>query len=131
MAKQIPHCLAIWIDHQEAVIMDISDIKSNEKNKIVTVTGPHPKKNGNSPQRADTHRREELKHFYDSVIYHLDKADQILILGPAQAKFELRERIQHYKKLKNKALTLQNAPQLNEKALLGRVKRYFDRQHGS
>lgn len=130
MAKRIPHCLAIWIDHKEAVVIDTLDPKASRNSKIFTIAGPHHKKNGNSRRGADSHRREDLKEFYDSVIQYLNKAETVLIIGPAQAKFELRERIQHYKKLKYLPLTLQNAPPLNEHALLRRITRYFAQQYG-
>ena len=84
MAKRIPHCLAIWIDHKEAVVIDTLDPKASRNSKIFTIAGPHHKKNGNSRRGADSHRREDLKEFYDSVIQYLNKAETVLIIGPAR-----------------------------------------------
>jgi len=66
-----------------------------------------------------------LKHFYDEVVHYLSSADDVLILGPGQAKHELRRRIEHHKILKGKVLALINASRLTEAELIDQAEAFF------
>jgi len=66
-----------------------------------------------------------LKHFYEEVIDHLGSVDEILILGPGQAKHELSNRIEHHKGLKGKVIDLVNAPEMSEVELIAQAEAFF------
>ncbi len=95
----------VWIDHHKAVVVlmtddgeDIRHILSDVKKTAHTASGERVK---NSYTRNDfvaedkLERKVEnhLKNYYDEVITHLRDADSIVILGPGEAKGELKKRI--------------------------------------
>jgi hypothetical protein len=98
--------VGIWIDHRRAVVVTIE----NGNESIATLEGEadhQPKAAGRSgnptkwgPQATFNERRIEenyrlkVSHFYKDVIKSIGKADQLLIMGPAQAKLEFVEEVE-------------------------------------
>ena len=59
------------------------------------------------------------------MIDHLGPVDEILILGPGQAKHELNNRIEHHKGLKGKVMDLVSAPEISELELITQAEAFF------
>src|SRR5688572_31867360 len=101
----------VWIDHHKAVILLVSDegenvrqIMSDDRNSSHNANGVRVKSSHTRndfvaedklERKVESHRNE----YYDEVIACLQNADSIWILGPGEAKGELKKRIQS-KKLK-------------------------------
>ena len=85
--------VAIWVDHREAImVLFVGDHLDREKE--ILAGADSPVRDVNLPRyHLETHRHEVLKQYYDDVIQRLGPVDEILILGPGQAKHELRKRI--------------------------------------
>lgn len=97
----------LWIDHRRAVVVLISDkgeethkIESNVEKHIQRATGS--RHGGRFEEQAvpadDSRQREftgELNRFYDRVVARVRGAEAILILGPGEAKGELKKRFEH------------------------------------
>jgi hypothetical protein len=58
-------------------------------------------------------------------VEHLGTVDEIFILGPGQAKHELRSRIEHHKGLRGKAVDLKTTDKLSEEQFLLEAEKYF------
>jgi hypothetical protein len=93
----------LWIDHRKAVIVMFSDgveaTRSVESN-VERHGGAHSRASQDShPGKAeDTRERHfegELSKYYDEVIACIRDADAILIIGPGEAKGELKARLEH------------------------------------
>ncbi len=98
--------VGIWIDHRRAVVVTIE----NGNETIATLEGEadhQPKAAGRygnktkwGPQAPINERRVEENYklhvvrFYKDVIKSIGKMDQLLIMGPAQAKLEFVEEIE-------------------------------------
>jgi hypothetical protein len=93
----------LWIDHRKAVIVMISDgvettrlVESNvERHGGVhsrTSHDSHPHKPEDTRER---HFQGELSNYYDEVIACIRDAEAILIIGPGEAKGELKARLEH------------------------------------
>lgn len=98
--------VGIWIDHRTAVVVTIEDGQES----IKTMKGEadrQPKAAGRSgnptkwgPQatinehRVEENYRHQVVNFYKDVIKSIGKADQLLIMGPAQAKLEFVEEVE-------------------------------------
>jgi len=118
--------IAIWIDHHEALLAKFQDKNLTREEDFVSEAGPHTHGGGWSQHRIDAHRHEQLNHFYDEVVEHLGSPDEILILGPGQAKHELRARIEHHKGLRGKVVDLKTADKISEEEFIQEARAYFD-----
>jgi len=98
--------VGIWIDHRTAVVVTIEDGQESIKT-IEGTADRQPKAAGRSgnptkwgPQATiNEHRvaenyRLHVVNFYKDVIKSIGKADQLLIMGPAQAKLEFVEEVE-------------------------------------
>ena len=125
---KISDCVAIWIDHRIAFIVYVPDSRFHNGKNIWVEEGLGNGEPGHSLQHQNGHRQEALKRFYDKVICqlkHLIHVNEILIMGPGQAKYEFRHRINHHKVLKGKIADIQNASRMSEKELKAFASQYF------
>ena len=125
MSTYVSHHVAIWIDHQEAILVSFAGDHLDNEEDVFSSAGPHTHGGGRSQHHFESHRHEILKHFYDEVIHHLGSADEVLVLGPGQAKHDLRRRIEHHKSLKGKVSALINASRLTEAELISQAEAFF------
>jgi len=125
MKHNAPRRVAIWIDHREALLVAFVADQLQQEEELVSEVRPHTHGGGWSQHRFEAHRHEMLKHFYDDVIQHLGLVDEILILGPGQAKYELRARIEHHKGLKGKVVDVTSTDQLTEAELIDQAEAFF------
>ncbi|MFN0124062.1 MAG: hypothetical protein ACKV2V_26465 [Blastocatellia bacterium] len=86
--------VGLWIDHRKAVIVFLSGQEEEIKLISSEIEKPHGK-SGASVQADDQQQRkltEDLNRYYDEVISALGEATDILIMGPGEAKGELKKR---------------------------------------
>src|ERR1035437_9769488 len=92
----------LWIDHREAVIVILSD-KGQETRRVKSHVEKQLRRSGRSPSQAsfeaqmmpaDVPGKGEssgfLANYYDKVFSCLPPAKAILLLGPGEAKGELK-----------------------------------------
>jgi stalled ribosome rescue protein Dom34 len=97
----------LWIDHRKAVIVLLSDddedikvVKSNVEKHIQRAAGsrsggPFESQAVPSDDRQQRKFTEHLNAFYTEVISCICNADSILIMGPGEAKGELKKHLEH------------------------------------
>ena len=125
MSEHNPRYIAIWIDHRSATVLTFTGDNLEREQEFLSNAGPHTHGGGWSQRRIEAHRHEMLKHFYEEIIQHLGPVDEILILGPGQAKYELKKRIEHHKGLKGKVMDLDSAPEMSEVELIAQAEAFF------
>jgi stalled ribosome rescue protein Dom34 len=91
--------IAIWIDHREAIMAEFTDTHLQHEEELFSGVSPHTHGEGWSQQRFESHRRATLDHFYEEITQNLNGADEIIIYGSGQAKYELEQHINRYKGL--------------------------------
>ena len=103
----MPVQAGLWIDHRKAVIVVISDqgdttsvIESNVAKHVRYSGGAETgaaqeSRPGTAEDTRDRHFAGQLGTYYDEVIARVHGADAILILGPGEAKGELKARLEH------------------------------------
>jgi hypothetical protein len=121
-----PRRVAIWIDHREAILITFYGEIFISEEELFSEAGPHTHGGGWAQHRIEAHRHEILKHYYDEVIGHLGPVDEILILGPGQAKHELNRSIDHHKGLKGKVMAVHGTDRLTEKEFVAEAEQFFD-----
>jgi stalled ribosome rescue protein Dom34 len=95
----------LWIDHRRAVVVHVSGeeetttvIDSNVEKHVRYSAGGEsnasgPSRSGSGEDTRERHFEGQLNKFYDEVIASIRESDAILILGPGEAKGELRARL--------------------------------------
>lgn len=97
MKKQV----GLWIDHRRAVIVLLTG-KSEEIMEVLSgtekrdrFTGGTDSENNSVEDMLDNRYKNHLNSYYDKVIAVIRDAESFLIIGPGEAKRELRKRIEH------------------------------------
>ena len=127
--KHAKRQIAIWIDHREAILAIFKDAHLLKEEEIFSEAGPHTHGGGWSQKRIDAHRHAILDHFYDEIVQEIKGADEILIYGPAQAKHELQQHINHNKALQQRVLDLITTDKLSEHDFVRRAVKDFVSTH--
>ncbi len=126
MSHDKPRRVAVWIDYREAVLIAFRGETVIGEEELLSEAGPHTHGGGWSQHRFEAHRHEVLKHYYEEVIQHLGPVDEILLLGPGQAKYELHHSIDHHKGLKGKVMAVRSASSMTEHEIVAAAEQFFD-----
>jgi hypothetical protein len=126
--------VGIWIDHRRAVVVTIE----NGEESIKTIEGEvdhKPKAAGRSgnptkygPQATiNEHRVEEnyklhVVNFYKDVIKTIGKPDELLVMGPAQAKLEFASELEKVSELRGIALKIETADKMTDPQIAAKVR---------
>lgn len=134
MTKTVSHShalrqFAVWIDHREAIIAAFQDAHLLHEEEVFSDAPPHTHGGGWSQKRLQSHRHATLEHFYKQIVQELKPADQIILYGPGQAKYELESHIQLEKTLQGKILYVVATEKLDEVALNRRAIADFKTAH--
>lgn len=125
MDRHKPRRVAIWIDHREAILVGFRGEQVTGEKELFSEVGPHTHGGGWAQHRFEAHRHELLKHYYDEVIQHLGPVDEILLLGPGQAKYELHHSIDHHKGLKGSVVAVRSTSRLTEQQVIAEAEEFF------
>ena len=125
----------LWIDHREAIIVVLS--KTGEQTKRIQSNAESQPRRSGEPSTgrfefqavpADDSRQREyngcLARYYDEIISFLRDAGTVLILGPGEAKGELKKR---FEKAKAGAhiVTMETVDKMTEPQIVARVRHHF------
>ncbi len=107
--------VCVWIDHSRAVIAAIDD----EEESLETI----PSHAGRHPLALDRSYENHLAHFYRDVIRHLGHPDELVVMGPAQAKQELKAEIEE-SLLRDVHVVLETAGDMTDPQVLARLRSF-------
>ena len=121
----------VWIDHRKAVVVtaldggeEINQIQSNLE-KQVRQPSEHARSTDNGP--ADQRDRAFLGHlsrYYDEVIARIGDAASVLILGPGEAKEELKKRLES-KPPHGRLIVLETIDKMTDRQIAAKIRRHF------
>lgn len=122
--------LGLWIDHKEALIA--SATKNSEVKRIVSDIEKHVRFAGGAASTTEEDIRDRrfdnhLQKYYDEVIAYIHDADSILILGPGEAKIELKKRLeaQH---LGDHIVGIETFDKMSEQQIAAKVRERFTKK---
>ncbi len=127
--------LGLWIDHRQAFLVrngtkkvEIipSHIKRREHFTGGARIGGSYNQNWDSEQRHDDHYRSQLEKFYNQVIRTLHEADSILIMGPGEAKLELKRALQKHGDLRNRLIKVETADKMTVNQMVAHVRLFYE-----
>ncbi len=133
--------IGLWIDHRKASITFITE--SGEETKLIISNVERQRRRlGGSPLKGAFERvrfsndinekrnfRLHLSVYYDSVIASVQNAESILIMGPGEAKNELKARLEE-KKLGAKITAVETVGFITDNRLKKRIRDFYA-THGS
>ena len=128
--------VGLWIDHREALIVALTE-NGEETTRIASNVEKQLRRSGRSPSDApfeaqmvpadDARERDyqgHLARYYDEIAWYLREAGSVLILGPGEAKGELKKRLAKGKE-GARLVALETADKMTEPQVVARVRQYF------
>lgn len=118
----------VWIDHQRAVIVLISEGHVATE-ALESGVDAHERFSGDHVGGGEKHYEQQfaahLARYYDEVILHLHEPRRLLILGPGQAKSELQAQLARRLARPACAIDLEPAGKLTDGEIVTRVQAFF------
>jgi stalled ribosome rescue protein Dom34 len=113
---------AVWIDHDEAKIFYLNP----ETFDASSVQAPHSHVRRHEGTTRERNHPTDEEHFFRDVARALDGAEEILVVGPAQAKLEFMKHVrEHDKPLAAKVLGVETVDHPTDGQLVAHARKYF------
>ena len=120
--------VGLWIDHRNAVIVSLTN-KVEEIRRVISHMEKHVRFSGAAQESSAEDQRDKrfsghLQKYFDRVISYIRDADSILILGPGEAKGELKTRLQ-IEALGDLIVGVETVDKMTDNQLAARVRQHF------
>lgn len=125
----------LWLDHREAVIVVLSEdghsttrILSGASKQLRRSSEPSEGKfKGHEAPAPDAREHAldaHLDRYYDEIITSVRDADSILIMGPGEAKGQLKKRFDT-RKSESRVIAVETAAQMTDHQVVEQVRHHF------
>ena len=124
--------VGVWIDRRRAVIVFV-DGKKTETTLISLHEEPHHRQSGVSLPADDVRQRQltgHLNNYYDEVVSFVSDAESFLILGPDEAKGELRKRLEK-NSLGRRTVDMETSDKITDPQIVALVRGHFVNQRAT
>jgi hypothetical protein len=121
--------VGLWIDHKRAVVVFVAGKETETKLISSNLEKPH-RQSGVATPADDVRQREltgHLNSFYDEVISCIRDAESILILGPGEAKGELKSRLDK-DGLSRRIVGVKTSDKMTDKQIVAVVRGHFNQR---
>jgi hypothetical protein len=115
----------VWLDHREAKVIDFSV----DDKHVVSVhhKGGHRQVHHKAGSIGSGHSNDD-GHFFDSVVAALGDAQEVLVVGPGNAKVGLQEHlVKKHPQVSRRVVGVEPLDHPSEGELLAYARRYFKR----
>lgn len=113
----------VWLDHSQAHVMHISP---DEVEKSVVQPAKPPLHLHSRSGTLGSGRQAEDQDYYHAIVEALKGAQEILVVGPAQAKLQLIKHIHaHDPAMVNKVVGIETVDHPTDGQLLAYARKYF------
>ena len=120
--------VGVWIDHKKAVIVSIAAGAVTTRT-LTSDVGAHPhysgSREGGGEKKYEERHNQDLDRYYDDVIGQLGKPDAVLLVGPGEAKLQLKERLSRSKALAERIVGIETADKLTDPQIVAKVKEHY------
>ena len=111
----------VWLDHSEAHVMHISP--DDVEKSVIQPSKPHRHLHSST---VGTGRQAENKAYYHAVVQALKGAQEILVVGPAQAKLQLIKHLHaHDHSMADKVVGVETVDHPSDGQLVAYARKYF------
>ena len=129
--------IGIWLDTEKAFIITLMNGSQSIKKLESEVehyhlhggygsSTPYGSQDASSEKRLNQRKKQQMKNYYQQIINQLNKPDNVLIFGPAQAKVGLKKAISSNKLLASKLAGVKTADTMTQNQLVAFVRNYFN-----
>jgi stalled ribosome rescue protein Dom34 len=120
--------VGLWIDHRKAVIVSLTD-KGEKTRRIISHMEKHVRFSGGAQDTAAEDQRDRrftghLHKYYEKVVSCIRDADSILILGPGEAKAELKERLENME-VHGHIVGIETVDKMTDNQIVAKVRQCF------
>jgi hypothetical protein len=122
------HNVGVWIDHKTAVIVSTSagHITTTTLDSDVDARPRYPGLHaGGGEKEYEPRHNLQLDRYFDAVISRVGLPDAVLILGPGEAKVELKARLGRSQARPRFTVVLDTVDKLTEPQIVATVKKHF------
>jgi stalled ribosome rescue protein Dom34 len=113
----------VWLDHSEAHVMHISP--DDVEKSVLRPAKPHAHLHSKSGA-VGSGRQSEDKAYYHAIVEALSGAQEILVVGPAQAKLQLIKHIHaHDHAMEEKVVGVETVDHPTDAQLVAYARKYF------
>ena len=113
----------VWLDHREARVIDFTVDDAHKS--VVHHHGGHRQVHHRSGSVGAGHAPEDAA-FFDEIVKAVGDAQEVLLVGPGQAKVALRHHVdQHRREFAQRVVGLESLDHPTDGELLGFAKKYF------
>jgi len=113
----------VWLDHSEAHVMHIAP--DDVEKSVVHPAKPHQHLHSKSGAPGSGKAAED-KHYYHAVVEALKGAQEILVVGPAQAKLQLIKHMHaHDQAVADKVVGVESIDHPTDGQLVAYARKYF------
>jgi len=121
--------VGLWIDHRKAVIVFVTG--ADVEIKLINSNVENPRgQSGRSTPADDIQQRvstEHLNSYYNEVISSLWNSGAILIMGPGEAKGELKKRIE-INNLKGRIVDVETVDKMTDPQIVAKARKHSLKQ---
>jgi hypothetical protein len=118
--------VGLWIDHKKAVIVFVTG--TEEEIKLINANDEKQHRQSGASMPADGLRQraltEHLNTYYDEVVSCIREAESILIIGPGEAKGELKKRLEK-ENLGGRIGGIETADKMTDPQIVAQVREHF------
>lgn len=122
--------IGLWIDHRKTVIViltsegeEIRQISSNME-KHIRFSGAAESSVGGAEDMRDRRFTNHLGTYYEGVISSIRDADAILIMGPGEAKVEIKTRLES-EGLGGRIAGIESVDKMTDHQIAAKVRQHF------
>ena len=129
MEKSVNRTVGLWIDHKKAVVVFVAG-KETELKLINSNLEEHHRQSGVAMPADDVRQRQLTEHlsgFYDEVVSCISDAESILILGPGEAKGELKKHLEKGN-LSRRIIGIKTSDRMTDKQIVAVVRGHFNQK---
>jgi len=126
--------VGLWIDHRKAVIVTVADggettreVESKVEKHVRYSggsSGARGSREGTGEATQERHFAGELSKYYDDVIAGIRDAEAILILGPGEAKGELKTHLERAG-LGNRIVGVETVDKMTDRQIAAKIRERF------
>jgi stalled ribosome rescue protein Dom34 len=120
--------VGLWIDHRQTFIVSIVD-QIEKTQRIISNMEKHVRYSGGAEETAAEDQRDRrftghLNKYYARVVSSIRDADSILILGPGEAKTELRAQLEN-EELGERITGFETVDKMTDGQIAARVRKFY------
>lgn len=129
--------MAVWLDHKRALVVSICE-RTVTTDSVECEEPPASRPGGglrapamgaahgvDPDQKRDARHALHLQRYYERIIELLTRADTVHLMGPGQAKVELKQRILAHKPLARLPVALETCDRMTDAQVVARAREIF------